>query len=132
MVGVAKNATMNANDMAKPKKYFQDHFILLLLSVNAFLAFGTIALILVRLSAGHGDSYIVQYRSSLGINAFQTGSVIDILSFIAFALLVLAIHTLVSLRVYQLSRYLAVVTLSLGALLLVLTMIISNALLVLH
>lgn len=123
---------MNANDMAKPKKYFQDHFILLLLSVNAFLAFGAIALILVRLSAGHGDSYIVQYRSSLGINAFQTGSVVDILGFIAFALLVLVIHVLLSLRVYQLNRHLAIVTLALGMLLLVLTIIISNALLVLH
>ena len=132
MTTAAENATMNANDMAKPKKYFQDHFILLLLSINAFLAFSTIALILVRLSAGHGDSYIVQYRSSLGINAFQTGSVIDILSFIAFAILVLVIHTVLSLRIYQISRHLAIVTLSLGVLLLLLTIIISNALLILH
>ncbi|HEY1064310.1 MAG TPA: hypothetical protein VGE30_03385 [Candidatus Saccharimonadales bacterium] len=118
--------------MATPKKYFQDHLVLLLLSTNAFLAFSTIVLVLVRLSAGHGSSYIVQYRSSLGINAFQTGSVIDILSFILFALMLVGVHTVLSLRTYHVHRQLALVILGMGILLLLLTMIVSNALLVLH
>ncbi len=118
--------------MAKPKKYFQDHLVLLLLSTNIFLAFSSIVLVLVRLSAGHGSSYIVQYRSSLGINAFKTGSVIDLLSFIAFALLVVVIHTFLSMRTYPLHRQLAITILSVGILLLVLSIIISNALLALH
>jgi hypothetical protein len=127
-----KNATIWPNAMATPKIYFQDHLILLLLSINAFLAFSTIVLVLVRLSAGHGSSYIVQYRSSLGINAFQTGGVIDILSFILFALIVLAVHTVLSLRTYSIHRHLSIVILSIGILLLTLTIIISNALLALH
>lgn len=118
--------------MAKPKKYFQDHLILLLLSTNIFLAFSSIVLVLARLSAGHGSSYIVQYRSSLGINAFKTGSVMDLLSFVAFALLVVVVHTMLSLRTYPLHRQLAIVILSIGILLLVLSIIISNALLALH
>jgi hypothetical protein len=118
--------------MATPKKYFQDHLVLLLLSTNAFLAFSTVILVLVRLSAGHGSSYIVQYRSSLGINAFQTGGIGDILSFILFAFLVLGVHTVLSLRTYPVNRHLSLVILSVGILLLLLTMIISNALLVLH
>lgn len=127
-----KNGTIILNIMATPKKYFQDHLVLLLLSINAFLALATTAFVLARLSAGHGNGYIVQYRSSLGINAFKTGSVIDLLSFIIFGFLVLAIHTILSMRTYHVNRQLAIVILSLGILLLVLTIIISNALLVLH
>lgn len=118
--------------MAMPKKYFQDHLILLLLSINAFLAFSTIVLVLARLSSGHGSSYIVQYRSSLGINAFQTGGVSDLLSFIVFALLVLGIHTVLSMRTYEVNRHVSIVILALGILLLLLTIIISNALLALR
>jgi hypothetical protein len=118
--------------MAKSKKYFQDHLILLLLSINAFLTFATVVLVLTRLSSGHGSSYIVQYRSSLGINAFKTGGVSDLLGFILFAFTVLIVHTALSLRTYPVNRQLSIVILSLGILLLLLAMIISNALLVLH
>lgn len=118
--------------MAVPQKYFRDHLVLLLLSADTFLAFLASVFVLLRLSAGHGNSYIVQYRSSLGINAFKTGSVSELLSFIGFALLVLAIHTVLSMRVYHIHRQLAIAVLSLGILLLVLTIIVSNALLVLR
>jgi hypothetical protein len=118
--------------MAHPKKYFHDHFILLLLSINAFLAVAGSIFILVRLSTSHGNTYIVQYRPSLGINAYQTGSVLELLSFVAFALLVLVIHTFISLRAYSIHRQLAIAVLGLGILLLVLTIIISNALLTLR
>lgn len=118
--------------MATPKKYFHDHFVLLLLSINTFLAVAGSIFILLRLSTSHGNGYIVQYRPSLGINSYQTGSVVELLSFVAFALLVLTIHTLLSLRAYHIHRQLAIAILSLGILLLLLTIIISNALLVLR
>lgn len=118
--------------MATPKKYFQDHLILLLLSINAFLAFSTIGLVLIRLASGHGDSYIAQYRSSLGINAFQSGSVIDLLAFAVFAVVVLVVHTVLSIKTYPLSKQVSAVILSLGIVLLLLAIIISNALLVLR
>lgn len=118
--------------MATPKKYFHDHFVLLLLSINAFLAVAGSIFILLRLSTSHGSGYIVQYRASLGINAFKTGHVLDLLSFIAFAALVLAVHVVLSLRAYNIHRQLAIAILALGILLLALTIIISNALLVLR
>jgi hypothetical protein len=118
--------------MATPKKYFQDHVVLLLLSINVFLAFSTAVFVLLRLSAGHGNGYIVQYRSTLGINAFLPGGVSSLLSFIAFAFLVLVVHATLSMRTYRISRQLTLIILSLGILLLVLAIIISNALLVLH
>lgn len=118
--------------MAMPKKYFHDHLVLLLLSIDTFLAFLASIFVLLRLSAGHGNGYIVQFRSNLGINAFKTGSVTELLSFIGFALLVLVVHTILSMRAYHIHRQLAITILGLGVLLLVLTIIVSNALLVLR
>ena len=123
---------MVAKIMASSRKYFHDHLVLLLLSINTFLAFVASLFVLLRLSTGHGNGYIVQYRPSLGINAFKTGSVTELLGFIGFALVVLVIHVILSMRAYHIHRQLAVTILGLGVLLLVLTIIVSNALLVLR
>ncbi len=118
--------------MAISKKYFHDHLVLLLLSINAFLAvLGTI-LIIIRLSASHSDAYFTQYRSSLGINDFKTGSVVELFGFFVFIWLVMVAHTMLSLRAYKIHRQLAIAILSLGILLLVLSIIISIALLALR
>lgn len=118
--------------MATPRKYFNDHFVLLLLSTNIFVALISIAIVLARLSAAHSSTYIVQYRPSLGINAFKTGDLIELLSFIGFAIIALAVHFVLSKKAYPLNRHLAIGILALGVLLLVLNIIVSNALLALH
>src|SRR5882757_6080485 len=100
--------------MASSKKYFHDHLVLLLLSVNAFLAVAGSIFILVRLSTSHGTGYIVQYRATSGINDFKTGTVVDLLSFVIFAALVLTVHTMLSLKAYQIHRQLAIAILALG------------------
>lgn len=118
--------------MATPKQYFHDHLVMLLLSINAFLAVAGSIFILVRLTASHGTSYIVQYRPSLGADAFQTGSLLDLVSFIAFAVVIVAIHGVLSWRAYPIHRQLSITILSLGLLLLALTVIVANALLTLR
>jgi hypothetical protein len=118
--------------MAPTKKYFHDHLVLLLLSINAFLAIAGSIFILVRLNASHGTSYIVQYRPSLGADAFQTGSMLDLISFIGFAVVVLAIHGVLSWRAYPIHRQLSLTILSLGVLLLALVVIVGNSLLTLR
>jgi hypothetical protein len=118
--------------MANPKKYFHDHLVLLLLSIEAFLAVAGSIFVLLRLSTSHSTGYIVAFRSNLGINAFQSGSVTELLSFIAFALIVLLVHTVLSMRAYRIHRQLSIAILSLGILLLILNIIVSNALLVLR
>lgn len=115
-----------------PKKYFHDHGILLLVSLNAFLTIGLLIFVLARLTAGHGNGYIVQYRSTLGASAFKQGGVSALLSFIVFGFLTLAITTMLSMRVYGIKRQLSVVIMGFGTLLVALAFIISNALLVLH
>ncbi len=115
-----------------PKKYFHDRLILLLLTVNAFLTAVVTVLILLRLDATETGGYFVQYRANLGLNAYTVGSFVGLLSFIVFAVFILAFHTWLSMRVYHVKRSLATVILAFGALLLALTLIVSNALLVLR
>lgn len=122
----------DAKYMTIPKKYLHDHLILLLLSVNAFLALLGSLLIVVRLSTSHSNGYIVQCRdcaNPAAVNKFSTGSVTELLAFIVFAWLILAVHTLLSLRAYHIHRQLAITFLGLAALLLVLTIIVSSSLL---
>ncbi len=114
------------------KQYFHDHLVLLLLSINAFLALAGSIFVLVRLNASHGTSYIIQYRPSLGADAFKTGSVSDLIALIIFALLVLVIHGVLSHRIYPIHRQLAITILGLGILLLTMMIIVSNALLALR
>jgi hypothetical protein len=114
------------------KKYLHDKLILLLVSGNIFLAFLSGALVFLRLNVGQGTGYIVQYRSNLGISAFTTGNVNEIVAFALFAALVLVIDVALSIRTYRIRRELAVAVLVAGILLLLLSIIVSNALMVLH
>ncbi len=119
--------------MATPKKYFHDHFVLLLLSINVFLAIAGIIFIIIKLiSTSHGSGYIVQYRPSLGVSSYQTGSVMQLISFTMFAGIIGITNVALSYRAYRIHRQLSVTILSLGILLLVLTIIISNSLLLLR
>lgn len=121
--------------MAVSKKYFHDHLVLLLLSITAFLAIGSSLFMLVRLTSESSATYIVQCRdcsNPQAVNKFTNGGVVDLLGFVAFAVVVLVAHTVLSLRAYKIHRQLAIAILALGILLLVLTIIISNALLVLR
>jgi hypothetical protein len=118
--------------MTATSKYFHDRMVMLLFSTNVFLALAASLFVMLRLSSNHGTGYIVQYRSNLGIDAFKTGNLAGLLSFIVFDLLIVVMHVLLSLRVYSINRHLSTVILGLGVLLLVLSIIVSNALLVLR
>ena len=78
------------------------------------------------------NGYIVEYRASRGINAFKTGDTSDLAAFIVFALVVLLLNTLLSHRAFELHRQFGIGILCLGTLLIVLSLIVSNALLVLR
>src|SRR5216117_1722487 len=114
------------------KKYFHDRTILLLLGVNIFLAFLVIVSVLFRLQLGGGTGFIVQYRANLGIDQYKAGSVANLLSFIGFAMVILGTNVVLSHQTYHIRRQLAILILTLGVLLLLLCVIVSNALLALH
>ncbi len=118
--------------MHTPKRYIHDRMVLLLLTANTFFAVLTSVLILLKLNSGRVEVYTVQYRPSLGLSAFYKGDNIGILSFAVFSLLVLVFHTILSIRVYRIRRNFALVILGMGSLLLLLSIVISNALLLLR
>lgn len=115
-----------------PKRYFHDRLVLLLLSVNTFLALLCSVLIALKIDSTRPEGYIIEYRSNLGLSAFKSGGAITIISFIVFSALVLVFHTVLSIRVYSIRRQFAVAVLGMGLLLLTLSIIVSNALLVLR
>ncbi|HSX43996.1 MAG TPA: hypothetical protein VLE69_01715 [Candidatus Saccharimonadales bacterium] len=116
--------------MPNQNRFIHDRLILLLLSVSTFLVILGSLLIGLRLGNGQGGGYIVQYRSNLGISAFKTGGQIELLAFIVFMVLVLVLHTLVSIRAYRVRREYAATVLGMGLLLIVMAIVVSNALLV--
>lgn len=118
--------------MLIPKNFFHDRVVLLLLSINTFLALLGSLLILLRLDSSRPDGYIVQYRANLGLSAFKSGGASTLVSFILFSLLILAFHTVLSMRIYPIRRHFAIAILALALLLLMLSIIVSNALLVLR
>lgn len=119
--------------MSSPKHFFQDRTALLLVSGNAFLTLVAVVLVLLKLGSAQGtNNYIVAYRSSLGINAFKTGTVWDIVSFIIFALVVFSISMLLGYNTYKVKRELSLVVLAITLPLLIFLTVIANALLVLR
>ncbi len=116
--------------MALTKEYFHDRVVLLLLTVSAFLAALGSILILFKLNPGRNEGYIVQYRSNLGISGYKYGHAADLLAFMLFLVVILVINTIISMRVYHIHRQFAVSILSMGVLLMILAIIVSNSLLV--
>lgn len=121
--------------MASTKKYFHDHLVLLILSVNAFIAIAGSIFVLVSLSSGHSSTYIVQCRDCSNpeaVNKFTNGSVVNLLGFVVFMLMVLALNAILSFRAYKIHRQVALAILNLGILLQLLAVIVANSLLVLR
>ncbi|HYH75566.1 MAG TPA: hypothetical protein VD735_06440 [Candidatus Saccharimonadales bacterium] len=113
-----------------PKKYLHDKIVLLLVSINVFLTFLVVVIVLLKAGLGQGvDSYIIEYRANQGLSAFQKGNVLAIFSFVLFALVVAVANIVLSIRTYHLRRALSLTILGLGVLILLLAVIVSNALL---
>lgn len=115
-----------------PEKYFHDRLILLILSANTFVVLLNTVLILLRLDSTRTDSYIVQYRANLGLSGFEVGSSATFWTFILFSVLILVGNTVLSMRIYESHRKYAITLLALSTLIIVLSLIVSNALLVLR
>ncbi len=115
-----------------PKNYFHDRFVLVLLSVNTFLTVAAAIFTFLQLDSGDGNSYIISYRSNLGLDAFTAGTATDFVYFVLLAVFVLVFHTYLSLRIYEARKRFAIAVLALATLLLVLILIVTNALFVLR
>lgn len=86
---------------------------------------------MLRLDSSTGR-YIVEYRSNAGLSAFQPGDSSTLVAFVLFGIIVLVLQTILSIRAYSFHRQFAVVILAMSSLLLILSNIVSNALLALR
>jgi hypothetical protein len=113
-----------------PKKYFHDRIILLFISSIIFFAVLNMVLILLGITSGNSLN-LVQYRPNLGLNAYsyETNNWAYI-NFIIFGYLVAFVHIFLSMKVYIIRRYYSITVLATGLLLLILSILVSNALLV--
>ncbi|MEI8188003.1 MAG: hypothetical protein WCG30_03620 [Candidatus Saccharibacteria bacterium] len=118
--------------MATPIKYLHDKTILLLLTSNLMLALLSVGLILLRLNNGRAGIYINQRRANLGIDQYTQGGVANIIGFMAFSLLIVVVGFTLSVKSFKNQRSVSLAILSLGILLLICTIIVSNSLLAMH
>jgi hypothetical protein len=116
--------------MPNTRRYFHDRFVLLMLTINLFLACVSLVGILARLGEP-GDTYVHQFRANLGLNAYDAGGAGEIVSFAVFAVFIFAAQLILSLRLYPIRKAASWMIMTLAMLLLVLTLIVSNALLAL-
>jgi hypothetical protein len=118
--------------MHVPKKYFHDRLVLLLITSLVFFSLLTAIFVIFNISGERNEGFIVQYRPTLGLSAFQKGGSLGIFSFVLFAAVVCVFHIFLSMKVYPLKKSLALTILAMGVLLVVLALIISNSLLLLR
>lgn len=87
-------------------------------------------LILLGITSGNNLN-LVQYRPNLGLNAYSYETTNwAYINFIIFGYLVAFFHIFLSMKVYLIKRYYSITVLGLGLLLLILSILVSNALLV--
>ncbi len=112
-----------------PKHYFHDKTILVLLAVNSVLVLSVVLFILLHIDPSKGSTPIVQYRSNLGIDTFKPGSIVEFQLMALFAGLQYVFAWILSIRLYAHRRHLSITILSLTTFILVLTAVVSDALL---
>jgi len=114
--------------MSKTKPYFHDRLILLILTINTFLAAALIITALLPLSDPNAG-FIREYRSNLGLDGYRAGDIKDIISFAVFALVVYVFQLYSSVKVYHIHKRLSVVILLLTLITLIFGLLACNALL---
>lgn len=118
--------------MTIPSRYFHSRSVLLFLIINSVLVLVGSLLILFRLDSGTTTNYIIEYRANYGIGEWERGFALDIAGFVFFLLLNFAICVFLSLKTFTIRKHVAVAVLAICALLNLLTIIVSNALMALR
>lgn len=118
--------------MTIPSKYFHNRSILLLLIINIILVIIGAMFILFRLDSGTSTNYIIEYRANYGIGEYKRGYAIDVIGFAIFLAINLTISIILSIRTFLLRHNVAIAILAICTLTNLLTIIVSNALMVLR
>lgn len=112
----------------RPKTYFHDRLILLILSINTFLAG---ALILTALLALNDSSagYIREYRANLGLDGYAAGGIKDVIAFAVFSALLYGFQIYASTRIYHIRKHMSLVILLITLVIYIFALLVINALL---
>jgi hypothetical protein len=114
--------------MSSLKSFFQDRLILLILSINTFLAMALI--ITSLLSINNSDAgYIKEFRSDLGLDGYKAGGVVDIVAFALFSTVLYVFQLLSSTKIYHIRRHLSLIILLLTMIIYIFALMVINALL---
>lgn len=113
---------------SRPKPFFHDRLLILILSINTFLALALIISSLLPLGAAD-NAYYREFRSNLGYDGYLSGEVSDIASFAVFAAIVYIFQLVVSIKVYHIHRRFSVVVLMLALIVFIFGLLASRALL---
>lgn len=111
-----------------PKSFFQDRLILLILSINTFLAvsLAIIALLSINDSA---SGYIKEFRSDLGLDGYKSGGVLDIVAFAVFSVVLYVFQFFAARKTYHIRKHLSLIILILTTVIYIFAIMVINALL---
>ncbi len=111
-----------------PKSFFQDRLILLILSINTFLALALIVTALLSINDSDAG-YIKEFRSDLGLDGYKAGGVIDIVAFAVFSAALYGFQIVSSTKIYHIRRHLSLIILLLTMVIYIFALMVINALL---
>lgn len=114
--------------MDVPKKYLHDRLILLLLTLIAILVVIGVSLVLLRFDPSRNPTTTAAYRPNITGTQYQSGKPIDIYLLAIFMIFTSATALFLSIRTYYIRRFVSVFILSSTVFLLIISMIVSNAL----
>jgi len=115
--------------MTIPKHFFHDKTVLVLLSINSVLALFAVLYIVLRVDPAEATTRIVQYRSNLGIGAFKSGSTSEIQLIALYVVFQYIFSWILAIRLYVHRRQMSLVILALTTFILLLTPVVTDALL---
>lgn len=114
--------------MEYSKRFLHDRLVLLLLLILAVLTVVGVSLVLLRFDATRNPTTTVAYRPNIVGSQYQSGKPIDIYSLALFMLFIGASAVFLSSRLYRVRRPVSIFILSSGVFLMVVSIIVSNAL----
>jgi hypothetical protein len=114
--------------MEAPKKYLHDRAVLLLLTLAAILLVIGVSLVLMRFDPSRNPTTTIAYRPSVTGTQYQSGKPLDIYLMAVFMIFTTAAALLLSVRTYEIRRFLSVFILASTIFLLIVSIIVSNAL----
>ncbi|HET7672893.1 MAG TPA: hypothetical protein VFK11_00055 [Candidatus Saccharimonadales bacterium] len=114
--------------MPKPKTFFHDRLVLLILSINTFLSVALILSVVFALS-DNSAVYIREYRSNLGLDGYEAGGIKDIMAFAFFAVIVYGFQLYASTKIYHIRKHLSLMILLITMVIFIFSLLVINALL---